>query len=201
MRLILVRHGQPDTTTAPSSGNPPLSGLGREQAQLVCDYLAREPIDLVIHSGLERAHHTARPLIERSGIGEQIIPELGEVDRYGGQYGNIETIKAKGEREWQRFLADPIGYFGIDGNRFVLETLDGYRSIFEDHNRKTIAIFTHGFPINILLTHALGLEGIANFVPDYCSITRVTGSELDRLTVVSVNETAHLAPLKQVAAE
>ncbi|XUU60570.1 histidine phosphatase family protein [Erythrobacter sp. HA6-11] len=201
MRLILVRHGQPDTAATGTAGNPPLSAAGREQSQRVCDYLSHEHIDLVIHSGLDRAHHTARPLIKRSGTSVRVIAELGEVDRYGGQYGNIETIRSKGEAEWQRFLADPIGYFGIDGDRFVAETLDGYRSIFAEYDRQTIAIFTHGFPINILLTHALGLEGIANFVPDYCSITRVTGSDLDRLTVVSVNETAHLAPLRQEAAE
>jgi len=199
MRLILVRHGQPRHLTQPGEGNPPLSADGHRQAAAVGTYLAREPIDLVIHSGMHRAAETAAPLLGALGIAATAIPALGEVDRYGGAYANIEMVKARGEAEWQRFLADPLGYFGIDSTRFVAETLEGFASIFAAHTRKTAVIFTHGFPINIILSHALGLEGFANFVPDYGSITRLSGGSLDRLTVVSINETAHLATLAQEA--
>lgn len=193
MRLVLVRHGQPQHLTRPGEGNPPLSLDGHRQAEHVGAYLAHEEIDLVIHSGMHRAAQTAAPLLARLRIEATTIAALGEVDRYGGAYANIEMVKARGEAEWARFLADPLGYFGIDAERFVAETLEGFASIFAAHTRKTAVIFTHGFPINILLSHALGLQGYANFVPDYGSITRLTGGALDRLTVVSINETAHLA--------
>jgi broad specificity phosphatase PhoE len=195
MRLILVRHGQPQQPSQPGAGNPPLSALGRQQAQAVGAYLAKEPIDLVIHSGMHRAAETAAPLLAATGIRATTIAAIGEIDRYGGAYANIEMVKARGQAEWSRFLADPLGYFGIDARRFVAETLEGFASILDTHHRKTAVIFTHGFPINILLSHALGLKGYANFVPDYGSITRLTGSTLDRLRVVSINETAHLAHL------
>lgn len=195
MRLILVRHGQPQHLTQPGAGNPPLSAAGHRQAQAVGTFLAQEPIDLVVHSGMHRAAETAAPLLAATGIRATAIAAIGEVDRYGGAYANIEMVKARGEAEWARFLADPLGYFGIDAARFVAETLEGFGSILASHHRKTAVIFTHGFPINILLSHALGLQGYANFVPDYGSITRLTGGALDRLTVVSVNETAHLAHL------
>jgi broad specificity phosphatase PhoE len=195
MRLILVRHGQPQHLSQPGAGNPPLSPAGHRQAQAVGAFLAKEPIDLVVHSGMHRAAETAAPLLAATGIRATAIAAIGEVDRYGGAYANIEMVKARGEAEWARFLADPLGYFGIDTKRFVAETLEGFGSILTSHHRKTAVIFTHGFPINILLSHALGLEGYANFVPDYGSITRLTGGALDRLTVVSINETAHLAHL------
>ena len=195
MRLILVRHGKPDSGPD-RTGNPPLSALGHEQAQAAADFLMGEHVDLVVHSGMERAAQTAEPFTRVAGIEPVVLPDIGEVDRYGGAYANIEIVKAKGGDEWARFLADPLGYFGVDGDRFVAETLAAFDRILNEHRRKTAAIFTHGFPINILLTRALGLEGVANFVPDYGSITRVTGSTLDRLTVVSVNETAHLAKMK-----
>ena len=195
MRLILVRHGKPDSGPD-QAGNPPLSALGHEQARAAADFLAREHVDLIVHSGMERAAQTAEPFAKASGIAPLVLPDIGEVDRYGGSYANIEIVKAKGGSEWSRFLADPLGYFGVDGDRFVAETLAAFEQILDGHRRKTAAIFTHGFPINILLTHALGLDGVANFVPDYGSITRVTGSTLDRLTVVSVNETAHLAKME-----
>ncbi|MEM7689531.1 MAG: histidine phosphatase family protein [Pseudomonadota bacterium] len=193
MRLILVRHGKPETPDGSRKGNPPLSAQGREEARAVGEFLRHEPIDVVVHSGMTRAAHTANPTLDALGMGATVIEALGEVDRYGGHYANPEMVKAKGPKEWDRFLEDPLGYFGIDHDRFVSETLAGFQSLFDTHQRQTIAIFTHGFPINILLSHALGLKGIANFVPGYGSITRLSGSSMDRLTVVSVNEMAHLA--------
>lgn len=195
MRLILVRHGKPETPGGSRAGNPPLSTLGHEQARSVGHFLRHERIDVIAHSGMTRAADTAKPTMEALGLDAHVIETIGEVDRYGGNYANPEMVKAKGEAEWQRFLADPLGYFGVDHDRFVSETLEGFQSLFDFYDRKTIAVFTHGFPINILLSHALGLQGIANFVPGYGSITRFSGGAMDRLTVVSVSETAHLSPV------
>lgn len=194
MRLILIRHGKPETPGGSRGGNPPLSAQGHVEARGVRDLLRHEGIEVIVHSGMTRAAETAQPTLEALGLDAHVIEELGEVDRYGGDYANPEMVKAKGEAEWDRFLADPLGYFGIDHDRFVSETLSGFQSLFESYHRQTIAIFTHGFPINIMLSHALELDGIANFVPGYGSVTRLSGSAMDRLTVVSVNETAHLAP-------
>ncbi|MGD1953693.1 MAG: histidine phosphatase family protein [Sphingomonadales bacterium] len=193
MRLILIRHGKPETSSDFQASNPPLSAVGHHQARRVADFLKHEPIDHVIHSGMVRAEQTASPLAETLGLKAKVIANLGEVDRYGGAYANMESIRAKGDAEWKRFLADPVGYFGVDADKFRSETLDGFASIFREHERETLAIFAHGFPINILLSHVLGLEGMANFVPDYGSISRLSGSDIDTLTVVSVNETAHQA--------
>ncbi|MFC4292586.1 histidine phosphatase family protein [Sphingorhabdus arenilitoris] len=193
MRLILVRHGKPETNGAATLANPPLSDIGRQQADYTAQYLRHEGIDAVIHSGMDRARDTAAPLAKLLSAEMASLTALGEIDRYGGRYANVESIRAQGEHEWQNFLRDPLGYFDVDEQQFIQETLAGFASLFQNQRRKTLAIFTHGFPINILLTHALGLDGIANFVPDYCSITRLTGSALDKLTVVSINETAHLS--------
>jgi len=192
MRLILIRHGKPDTSDGSNRSNPPLSKTGETQAQAVADFLSDEHIDRILSSGMKRADSTAAPLAIRKNIEVEIIQPLGEIDRYGGKYANIETIQAAGEVEWQRFLADPLGYFGIDEKRFVGETLDGFQSIFETSHRGTVAVFTHGFPINILLAKALELKSVASFVPACGSISRLSGSALDKLTVVSVNETGHL---------
>ncbi|KPP92618.1 histidine phosphatase family protein [Erythrobacter sp. HL-111] len=194
MRLLLVRHGKPETPGGSRAGNPPLSAEGHAQARGLRDFLKHEGIEGIVHSGMTRAADTARPTVEALGLEPVVIEALGEVDRYGGDYANPEMVRARGQAEWTRFLGDPLGYFGIDQDRFVAETLDGFGALFEAYHRRTIAIFTHGFPINILLAHALGLPGIAHFVPGYGSISRVSGRALDRLTVVSINETAHLAP-------
>jgi probable phosphoglycerate mutase len=203
MRLILIRHGKPDTPDGSREGNPPLSAQGHAEARFVRDLLAHETVEVVVHSGMARAAQTAEPTLQSLGIDPHVVEELGEVDRYGGHYANLEMVKAKGDAEWDRFLADPLRYFGIDHDRFVSETLAGFQSLFDAYHRQTIAVFTHGFPINIMLSHALDLEGIANFVPGYGSLTRLSGGAMDRLSVVSINETAHLAsaaPARQATA-
>ena len=193
MKLILVRHGKPETQAGATPANPPLSALGREQAGHVGQYLAETAVDAIFHSGMARAAGTAQPLADRFAIVPEAIANLGEVDRYGVDYAYAEIIRARGEAEWRRFLGDPIGYFGIDPKRFRSETLDAYADLLARRHLETVAIFTHGFPINILLGQALGLDGMGHFLPDYGSITRLAGSSLDRLAVVSVNETAHLS--------
>ena len=56
-------------------------------------------------------------------------------------------------------LKHRIAYFGIDADRFPgRETLAAFEALIaeNDGNAETVAVFTHGFPINILLSHALG---------------------------------------------
>jgi broad specificity phosphatase PhoE len=192
MQLILVRHGQPDVPKIGHTGNPPLSARGHEQACCAADVLRHEHIDHIVSSGMIRADATARPLIEHLNLTMFVHPNLGEVDRYGGAYASIEAIKDKGRDEWRKFLSSPLSYFGVDADQFRSETLMAFREIMSVGDDQTIVIFTHGFPINILLSHALGLNDDARFVPSYASITRLSGRSFDALTVVSVNETGHI---------
>lgn len=193
MKLILVRHGKPETLSGRTPANPPLSAAGKQQSEDVARYLAEAQIDAIVHSGMERAKGTAKPLAERLKLVPLVIGNLGEVDRHGGEYANAEIIRARGAEEWRRFLKDPISYFGIDPAKFRSETLAAYAELLASPDINTVAIFTHGFPINILLSHALGIDGFGHFLPDYGSITRVSGTSLERLAIVSVNETGHLS--------
>jgi probable phosphoglycerate mutase len=192
VQLILVRHGEPNVPKEGHSGNPPLTERGHEQARHAAAVLQNGRIDRIISSGMVRADATAQPLAEALGIPMEIHPHLGEVDRYGGAYASIEAIREKGRDEWHRFLAAPLAYFGVDADQFRSETLGAFEEVMNSGGDHNIAIFTHGFPINILLSHALGLNDDARFVPSYASITRLTGRSFDALTVVSVNESGHI---------
>lgn len=197
MELILVRHGQPLTSTGDTPVDPPLTDLGKVQADRVCAYLAKSRINRIAHSGMLRAIQTAEPLIAHLGIQPSVLVGLGEVDRYGITYQNADTIRAKGKREWQRFLNDPIGYFGIDEARFREETMAAFDELIVSAEDETIAVFTHGFPINILVAHCLRTAKTINFQPGYASITRFGGSKRGRLSVLSLNETMHLSDASQ----
>ncbi len=192
MQLILVRHGQPDVPTSGHTGNPPLTERGHEQAAHAARALGKERIDRIVSSGMVRADETAAPLAAALAQPITIVPDLGEIDRWGGEYASIEAIRHKGAEEWGRFLAGPLAYLGVDPEKFRSETLAGFASVLNSGEEKTVAIFTHGFPINLLLSHALGLKDEARFVPSYGSFTRLAGKSLDALTVVSVNESGHI---------
>lgn len=192
MQLILIRHGQPDLAAVADAGNPPLTQRGIDQARYAADVLKAEPINRIFSSGMLRADATAMPLADALKLEVDVHPHLGEVDRDGGAYASIESIRDKGHEEWRRFRASPLGYFGVDPDRFRSETLAAFRDIINGAGDGNIAVFTHGFPINILLSHALGINDDARFVPRYASITRLAGKSFDALTVVSVNECGHI---------
>lgn len=192
VRLILVRHGQPEVPKQGHTGNPPLSIRGQEQAKHAAVALQKDRIDRIVSSGMMRADFTAQPLATALGLTIEKHLNLGEVDRYGGEYVSIEGIKDKGRDEWRRFRAAPLAYFGVDAVQFRTETLAAFKQVVDSAGNQTIAVFSHGFPINILLSHALGLNHDARFVPSYASITRLSGRSFDALTVVSVNESGHI---------
>ena len=191
MHLILVRHGKPDVPTSGPTANPPLGEIGAQQAEHAAQVLCHEPIERIVSSGMARADSTAMPLAQKLGRPIDIIVDLGEIDRWGGEYSSIEMLRAAGGEPWQRFRNDPLGFFGVDAARFRAGVLAGFTEVLSGPER-TVAIFTHGFPINILLSHALGLHHDARFVPAYASFTRLAGKSVDTLTVVSVNEGGHI---------
>jgi broad specificity phosphatase PhoE len=190
--LILVRHGQPDVAATQGAANPPLTARGHQQAKAAAAVLSAERIDRIVSSGMIRADDTAKPLAVALNREIETLHGLGEIDRLGGPYVSIDAIREKGAYEWRKFLAAPLAYFGIDAAHFRAETLSAFEVIVNGEASETVAVFTHGFPINILLSHALGLESEARFVPSYASITRLSGRSLDALTVISVNEAGHI---------
>jgi broad specificity phosphatase PhoE len=192
MQLILVRHGQPEVPNNGHSGNPPLSARGHEQAQHAARVLRDEGVDRIMSSGMHRADSTAQALADATGLTIDIHPHLGEVDRYGGEYASIEAIREKGPAEWARFKTAPLAFFGVDADQFRAETLGAFADVLGQNSARKVAIFTHGFPINLLLGHVLGLPDEARFVPFYASISRLVGTSLDDLTIISINENGHI---------
>ncbi len=189
MQLILVRHGLPENAHSRDMSDPPLSDTGHFQAAQTCDRLAQESIDAIYSSALRRAIESGEPLARKLGLTITQIAEIGEVDNGEDSYISPEAIRAAGD--WEAFLRDPIGYYGHDEAEFRERVLGGFEAIMQDAAGNRVAIFTHGFPINILLSRALGLDGLANFVLRNGSITRLMGEDLNKLQVLSVNETSH----------
>jgi broad specificity phosphatase PhoE len=190
MRLILVHHGRPDEDDVGSPNDPPLNADGWRQARAAARLLESEGITRIVVSPMLRAQQTAEPLAERLGLAVETIGGWAEADRAASRYRSTEALRAEGGDAWARFLADPIRYLGADPTSFragVLAALDA--TVQGERRTSRVVVFTHGLPINIALSHALGLESIPRFLLGYGSVTRLRLLEENRYGVASVNET------------
>ena len=200
MKLVLIRHGRPDEDERDRPHDPPLRADGRAQAEAVAARLAQEGITRIVSSPMARALQTAQPLAARLALPIDIVDGWAEADRHVQRYRSTETLRALGEVEWKRFLADPIGYFGGDDAAFRAVVLSAFSTTLGDASAGTgrrdahVAVFTHGLPINVVLSHALGLERIIHFAPGYGSMTRLRMLRSGAIGVASVNERGHLPP-------
>ena len=80
MQITLVRHAQPEwVKNGLSVDNPPLTALGREQAERLGERLAAERFDELHVSPLVRARETVAPLLARTGRAESFEPWLEEI--------------------------------------------------------------------------------------------------------------------------
>ena len=203
MKIVLVRHGRPDEDAAERPPDPPLRDDGHAQAEAVAARLAQEGITRIVSSPMARAAQTAQPLARALGLPVETIEGWAEADRHVARYRSTETLRALGESEWRRFLDDPIAYFGGDGASFRSDVLGALAATVEAGPADAhVAVFTHGLPINVVLSHALGLERIVHFAPGYASMTRLRllspdarpGVPPQAIGVASVNERGHLPP-------
>lgn len=85
MRIYVIRHGhradeEPDYTDGP---NPPLSGTGRRQAELMAEFMAAESLDALYSSCMLRAIETTQPLHQTTGLPLNIWPVLCETTMQG----------------------------------------------------------------------------------------------------------------------
>ena len=194
MKLVLVRHGRPDEGDAATPHDPPLRDDGWRQARAVARLLAGEGVTRIVSSPLRRAHQTAQPLAERVGLPIEVVDGWAEADRHTERYRSTETLRAQGSAEWQRFLADPVRYVGGDPQRFRSDVLSALSAVLQGGARDhRVVVFTHGLPINTVLSYVLGLESIVHFHPGYGSITRLRALAANKIGVVSINESGHHA--------
>lgn len=194
MKIVLVRHGRPDEGHAERPHDPPLAEEGRRQARAAAELLAGEGIARIVTSPLLRARQTAEPLAARLGLVPEVVDGWAEADRHLARYRSVETLKAQGVGEWRRFLDDPVRYMGGDPASFRAGVLAAFAALIASGPRDAhVAVFTHGLPINVVLSHALGLERIVHFPPGYGSATRLRARDAHTIGIVSVNETGHIA--------
>lgn len=199
-RFLLLRHGQTELSVErrySGRGNPPLTELGRSQADAAAAHLAqRGGIDAVISSPLQRAYDTAAAAAKALGLDVTVDQDLIETD-FGAWEGL--TFGEAAQRDpgvHGRWLSDtsvePPGGESFDA---VAHRVRRARNrIIAEHGASTVLVVSHVTPIKTMLRLALNAgEGIlyrlhldlaslsiAEFYPDGGSSVRL------------VNQTAYL---------
>lgn len=192
VQLLLVRHALPLRSEPGQGSDPDLSADGLAQAQRLPAALARFPVSRLVSSPQRRAIQTAGPLAKELGLQVEVDERLAEYDRDMSHYVPIEEIAKENPEELARLVSGHLPS-SVDENAFMARINAAVEDLVAagDHDG-TVAVFSHGGVINVLLHKILGTERLLSFHVDYASVTRVLSSRSGKLAVASVNGTEHV---------
>ncbi len=201
--LILVRHGQqqwpdPETSTTGDWVDPPLSELGRAQAEAVGKYLAEEHPSAVYSSQLLRANDTGRAVASHHGLDVTVVHELEEYRMFQHLDGSTRAIDVLGERALEgmrsRFVQTrqwdvyPHSESSLDFRRRIGYSIEG---VLAHHPGETVIVACHGGVINIVVAQILGLDIDFIYRPAHASVHRIRFGH-GRRVIESLNEHSFL---------
>nr|WP_293341507.1 histidine phosphatase family protein [Mycobacterium sp.]MBV8786366.1 histidine phosphatase family protein [Mycobacterium sp.] len=192
MQVLLVRHALPLRSEPGEGSDPDLSNEGRAQVERLPDALARFPISRVISSPQRRAVQTAEPVAAARSLSVEIDDRFAEYDRDLPAYIPVEQIRAEMPEEWAR-LAQGHLPSAVDEDAFrarVRAAVDDLVATAAAED--TVAVFSHGGVINLLLHEILGTARLLSFPVDYASVTRLLYSRTGQATVAGVNAVEHV---------
>src|ERR1700751_4555060 len=160
MQLLLVRHALPLRSepgpTKQERADPDLSDEGRVQGARLPEALARFPISRVVSSPQRRAVQTAEPVAAARELSVEIDDRFAEYDRDLPAYIPIEQIRDEMPEEWARMARGHLPS-AVDEDAFrarVRAAVDDLVAAADPVD--TVAVFTHGGVINVLLPEILG---------------------------------------------
>ena len=177
--ILLIRHAAHVELGKTLSGrrrDVALSQDGLEQAEIVSDLLAVEPLQAVYASPRERAFYTGRTIADPHELKVQIADALDEVDF--GDWTGLAFNDLEGDPLWNewneaRGTARPPG--GESMVEAVARSTKALEEIAAAHNGEAIACVSHCDIIRGVIAHYLGLplENMLRFDIDPASVSRL----------------------------
>jgi 2,3-bisphosphoglycerate-dependent phosphoglycerate mutase len=201
--LLLIRHGA-SAAAVPGEpfelleghADPPLAPEGLQQAELVADWLAGEPLSALFVTPLQRTAQTAEPLARRTGLEPKVVPDLNEVMLGEWEGGEFRIRVANGDpiaaRLFQEERWDVIpGAESMDS--FAERVARGINRVADETGPgATGAAVLHGGVIAEICHQITRSRPFAFNVVDNTSITRVVRFADGRWVLRYFNESAHL---------
>jgi probable phosphoglycerate mutase len=200
-RVLVVRHGETDWNLhgrMQGWAPVPLNATGRDQADRVGRFLAREcDVDRLVASDLQRTRETADRIAEHADVSAEHDPAWRE--RHLGVYQGLPHDDVV-----ERFPEFAIGETGFDAADRVPESgeslldvrervVGAWEALLDDGPAEweTALIVTHGGPIHLLLGHVKGMDArtaLREHAQSNCAVNelRLDG---DAVEVVRENDT------------
>jgi probable phosphoglycerate mutase len=192
MQVLLVRHALPLRSEHGQGSDPDLSDEGMAQIARLPGALARFPISRVVSSPQRRAIRTAEPVAAARELSVEVDDRFAEYDRDLPVYIPIEQIREENPEEWARLAQGHLPSV-VDEDAFrarVLAAVDDLVAAADPED--TVAVFSHGGVINLLLHEILGTARLLSFPVDYASVSRLLYSRSGQATVAGVNAVEHV---------
>ena len=192
VQVLLIRHALPLRTRLGEGSDPELAEAGWEQARRLPAALARFPVSRLVSSPQRRAVQTAEPVASVTGLPVNVDERLAEYDRSMSHYIPLEQVRTERPDDWARMAAGQLpGGVDPDGfRRRVWAALDDIVRSCGHHD--TVAVFSHGGVINVVLHEVLGTAKPLSFPIDYASVTLLRYSRKGTFTVGGVNAIEHV---------
>jgi probable phosphoglycerate mutase len=154
--LYLVRHGEtPWNVEGRYQGqlDPPLTERGCRQAQATAVELAPLGFEAIYSSDLARAHQTALPLADATGLPVQLDERLREINQGEWEGVLIDDIRARWSEAIKGWEQDPWQYKPPGGESLVqiqARLFTAIDDIIDRHPEGKVAVFSHKLPIALL---------------------------------------------------
>lgn len=164
-RLIITRHGQSIANAErrfAGHSDFDLSDIGKQQAELVADYICKnESIDIIYSSDLKRAYNTALPTAKRLGM--EIIPTTDLREIFAGEWEALTTdeiaqIYAEDFDVWRNDYARSRCTGGESTAEVYARVTKAVCELAQKHDGKTIMLSTHATVVRSLSAFSMGLS-------------------------------------------
>jgi broad specificity phosphatase PhoE len=139
----------------------PLSERGWQQARAVGTYLAREKVDVIFSSDLQRARDTAREIARHHRLPVLEDPDLREISMGVWEGLTVAEIEAQDLQAWTHVRSDPVHHRPPGGENFSQLQERAARALQrcqEQYAGQTVLWATHGGLIGTVVCHALQLD-------------------------------------------
>ena len=161
-QLYFVRHGQTEWNAIrrmQGQWNSDLNDLGRKQAEINADLLARLDIEALFASPLDRTRQTADIINRRLNLPVRFDERIMEWD-CGDWSGHIyDEVAQRWPEDWAALEADRFNYRGPNCENYP-DMIDRATPFLEEicaHPANRIAIVSHGMIGKVMVSILLGL--------------------------------------------
>ena len=179
--MLLIRHAEIEPRYQRTFGGRldiNLSARGRAQARMLADFLRRKKITAIYASPMKRVRQTLVPFLKNGAPPQTILPGLREVDFgdwTGYDWNEVREKFGVHPYDWLDEIELGAVPGGENGVQFRARVEACLFKIIRRHPGETVAIFSHGGVVRMILAILLDLPlpKTNSFAIEYTSVTQV----------------------------